>query len=271
MTGYREDGTPYVAHWNTTAVQAEEVEVEYRASIQRDVTDRCEMEERLREQRSRLQGMANSIPGVTYQFYVRPDGERGCHFVGKHAAEMLGLPTDPEAFRDQFDEHIPAPHRARLLDAIDDAIEAEAPWRIELPFDRPSGDRIWLLDTAIPERRNGELVFNGVMIDITRRKAAERALRDERDRFESLFKSLPTPIIRCTVEDDTSYVSTINEAFEDTFGVEAEAVEGTDIDTVIVPDDAEHEGAALNRRAVEEGALKTEVRRLTDERRRPAD
>ncbi|MEF8865133.1 MAG: PAS domain S-box protein [Salinibacter sp.] len=262
---YRKDGTPYVAHWNTTSVQAEAAEVEYRASIQRDVTDRREMEERLREQRSRLQGMANSIPGVTYQFYARPDGTRGCHFVSEHAAEVLGLPTDPDAFHNQFDKHIPDPYRARSLHKIDEAIEEEAPWRVEIPFDRPDGDRIWLLDTATPERRNGELVFNGVMIDITGRKAAERALRDERDRFESLFESLPTPIMRCTVEDGTSYVSTINEAFEETFGVDAAAIEGENIDAVIVPDDAEQEGASLNRRAVEEGALKTEVRRLTDE------
>ncbi len=260
---YQKDGTPYVAHWNTTSVQAEEAEVEYRASIQRDVTDRREMEERLRDQRSRLRGMANSIPGVTYQFYARPDGTRGCHFVSEHAEEVLGLPTDPDAFYEQFDDRIPTSHRARSQNKIEDAIEREAPWRIELPFDRPSGDRLWLLDTATPERRNGELVFNGVMIDITGRKAAERALRDERDRFENLFESLPTPVMRCTVEDGTSYVSTINEAFADTFGVDPEAVEGKNIDATIVPDDAEQEGSALNRRAVQEGALKTEVRRRT--------
>ena len=262
---YQKDGTPYVAHWNTTSVQGEQAEVEYRASIQRDITDRREMEERLREQRSRLRGMANSIPGVTYQFYARPNGARGCHFISEHAEEVLGLPTDPEAFYEQFDARIPSPHRARSQQKIEDAIEREAPWRVELPFDRPSGDRIWLLDTATPERRNGELVFNGVMIDITERKTAERALRDERDRFESLFESLPTPIMRCTVEDGTSYVSTINEAFADTFGVDPEAVEGENIDATIVPDDAEQEGSALNRRAVEQGALKTEVRRLTDD------
>jgi len=262
---YRKDGTPYVAHWSTTPVQAGEAEVEYRASIQRDVTERRKMEERLREQRSRLQGMANSIPGVTYQFYARPNGERGCHFVSEHAADVLGLPSDPEAFHDHFDEHVPPPHRARSQNEIDRAVEQEAPWRVELPFDRPSGDRIWLLDTATPERRNGELVFNGVMIDITERKEAERALRDERDRFESLFESLPTPIMRCTVEDGTGYVSTINEAFEDTFGVDAEAVEGENIDAIIVPDDAQANATSLNQRAVEEGALKTEVRRLTND------
>ena len=262
---YRKDGTPYVAHWSTTPVRAEEDPVEYRASIQRDVTDRREMEERLREQRSRLQGMANSIPGVTYQFYARPDGTRGCHFVSEHAAEVLGLPADPEAFYEQFDEHVPAPHQTRSENEIERAIEQEAPWRIELPFDRPAGDRIWLLDTATPERRNGELVFNGVMIDITERKEAERALRDERDRFESLFESLPTPVMRCTVQDGTGYVSTINEAFEDTFGVDAEAVEGENVDAIIAPDDAQANATALNQRAVEAGALKTEVRRLTDD------
>ncbi|MCS4192430.1 PAS domain-containing protein [Salinibacter ruber] len=52
---------------------------------------------------------------------------------------------------------------------------------MELPFDRPDGERVWLLLTSTLERRpraGGEaLVFNGFMLDITERKAQERQLR----------------------------------------------------------------------------------------------
>jgi len=70
----------------------------------------------------------------------------------------------------------------------------------------------------MPRRRDGELVFDGVILDITERKAAGRALREERDRFETLFESLPTPVMRCTVGDEGPLIADANSAFEEAFG-----------------------------------------------------
>ncbi len=45
---YRKDGEPYLVHWNVAPVRGERGEIEHWVSVQRDVTDEREREERLR-------------------------------------------------------------------------------------------------------------------------------------------------------------------------------------------------------------------------------
>jgi len=260
---YRKDGTPFRVQWTAVPVRDEGGEIEYWTAVQRDVTEQRNMEERLREREGRLRGLANSLPGVVYQFYARPDGSYGTHFVGDHAESLLGISADPDQFYERFVSGVPAPHRETLLTSVDEAVEQAAPWRFEMPFETPSGEQIWLLGTATPEHRNGELIYNGVLLDITERKRAERAVQEERDRFETLFESLPTPVVRCTAEADGILIADVNEAFESVFGVERSEAEGRALDPLLAPDDAHAVG--IDRTALMEGAVKTDVRCETDD------
>ncbi len=222
-------------------------------------------EEQLRDREERLHGLANSLPGVVFQAYFRPDGSSGSHFVSEHAESLLALSPDPDGFHDRFVEQIPDEHRQAFLDSINTAVEREEAWRHEVPFETPSGERRWLLCTSTPRRREGELIFNGVILDITDRKDAERALREERDRFATLFESLPTPVMRCTVQDEEPLIANANGAFEETFRVEIANVEGQNANELLLPaagETAEREKASeIDRRLLENESLQTEVRR----------
>ncbi len=217
----------------------------------------------IREQESRLRGLANSLPGAVFQFYAREDESMGHYFVSEHAEEVLGISADPDGFYERCMEHIPKEAREAMERSIETAIAEEKSWQFETPFDRPDGTRIWTLGTSVPERREGEVVFNGVILDITDRKRAEQALEEERDRLETLFEALPTPVVHCTDADRGAQVVDANAAFEDTFGVSIGEVRGREIDEILVPAEKEDEARALDRRALEEGSLQTEVRRTT--------
>ncbi len=147
--------------------------------------------EQLQERESRLRGLANSIPGVVFQFYARPDGRRGCYFVSEHADEVLGLSPDPDRFYQQLIEGIPASHRSKTIETIETAIQNQASLRFEAPFETPSGTRIWLLGTSAVRRQGDELVFNGVLLDISERREAKKALQQTKNRYQTLVENFP--------------------------------------------------------------------------------
>ena len=247
-------------------VEWEEGRVVKVAGAVQDVTDRVQAQETLRAQEARLRGLANTLPGAVFQVYARPDGTYGNYFVSEHTETMLGISSDPEGFYDRFVERIPPSHRDRFEASVGDAVEEEKTWRIEVPFRRPSGEVIWLLGLSTPERMEDEIVFNGVLLDISNRKAAEQALQEERDRFVTLFSNLPTPVVRGTVNEreKTITVTDINAAFERIFGYGSDEIQGEELCRFILPSDQET-AVEINEEVMEKGALQLEVRRRTAE------
>ncbi|PSQ17123.1 hypothetical protein BRD00_08835 [Halobacteriales archaeon QS_8_69_26] len=92
----------------------------------------------------------------------------------------------------------------------------------------------------------------------------EREVRRERDRFTTLFESIPEPVVHAEFDGDDPIVRNVNSAFERTFGHDAEEVVGEDIDEYVVPEDTEaQEGAReINRLGRNLSEIDREVRRL---------
>ena len=233
-------------------------------SVIRDLSDKKRARRQLREQEARLRGLANSIPGVVVQFFARDDGTYGNYFVSERAERVLGISADPDTFFERFLERVPPLERDALVESIDEAVEEGKAWRQEMPFVKPSGEEIWLLGTTTPRRREGELVFNGVVLDITEQKHAERALREERDRFATLFHNLPTPVVHGRPDDDGRLrVEAVNDAFESVFGYAEDAIQGADLQRLLVPESERSNAEAIRRRLLKGRPVDREVRRKT--------
>ncbi|MFB6272545.1 MAG: ATP-binding protein, partial [Salinibacter sp.] len=142
----------------------------------------------LRDREARLRGIANSIPGVIFQARLHPDGTYDSAFVSEHAETLLGISADPEGFHARFANHVPEPHRDAFRASVEEAVDAGAAWRHEMPFETPSGRQLWLLGASIPEQRNGKTIYNGVILDITERKERERILKNEQEALQSMYR-----------------------------------------------------------------------------------
>ena len=151
-------------------------------------TDVTAEEERRRRHEARLQGVSDSIPGVVFEFVVQPGGPHECRFVSERAEQVLGLSTDPDSFLDRFARRIPDTHRPDFWASLDEAAASAANWSVEMPFDGPGGTRIWLLGTGHPEQQGDTVLFTGVLLDITERKAAEQALRTAKEQAEEMSR-----------------------------------------------------------------------------------
>lgn len=89
--------------------------------------------------------------------------------------------------------------------------------------------------------------------------------RDGGDRFEALFRNVPEPIVEYVMTESEPVVLSVNPAFEETFGYDAETIVGDSLDNWIVPENRAAEARSLNQRVLAGDQLDAEVRRRTTE------
>lgn len=153
--------------------------------ISRDITERKRAEDLLRKSEQMLDDMARNIPGVTFQLYARPDGAMGFYYLSPHADTMYNLSADWRLGLNVFPED-----RTRLLESVEAAVHSGRPWSFEGRYLLKSGEICWLRGLAQPEQRKDEVVYNGVLLDITDLKRAEAALREEARRKDDFLMML---------------------------------------------------------------------------------
>ena len=125
------------------------------------------------------------------------------------------------------------------------------------------GTEKYVVAAMQPVTHGGEPAAQAVLTDVTEHKRLGVALREQRDRFSTLFENLSEPVVATDFEADAPVVTDVNEAFAETFGVDAAAATGTPLDDLIVPADDRESAAEFNRRARAGERLEVEVRRRT--------
>jgi PAS domain S-box-containing protein len=157
-------------------------------------------------------------------------------------------------------------HGEAFYDDLWRTIRAGHTWEGTIVDERPDGEHFVLNQTITPVQNGDDIEhFVAVGTDVTDQKKAEQALREERDRLEVLFESLPTPVVRGIVREEGVLISSVNPAFEEVFGRDASTAEGQNVDELLVPNDQREEAEELNRQALNEGGLRAEVERITAE------
>jgi two-component system sensor histidine kinase/response regulator len=145
------------------------------AQLQQEVEFRKLTEKSLRESKARLQKLAVNIPGVLYQFIKKPDGSFKFEYISYACREVYELESE-EILKNPascFVQNHPDDQEYLVTKIATSAKTLEAfafEWRIITP----SGKLKWLQSNSRPEMRdNGDVVWYGVLFDISERKHAE--------------------------------------------------------------------------------------------------
>lgn len=138
--------------------------------------------------RDQLNKLTAAIPGVVYQFRVKPSGEWAFLYLSPGITSLFEVSpedacTDHAVLTDCILPEDRASHRA----SVELATRTMAPWIHEHRI-RPKSGRIkWIRAQAIPEQQaDGSVIWNGVLIDITDHKIVEEALREQ----EQLYRTV---------------------------------------------------------------------------------
>ena len=154
------------------------------AGLSAEVAERRRAQASLRESEARFQRIANNVPGMVYRLVQRPDGGVAFSFVSEGSRKIFGLepaqiqgdarlvlgtvhPEDKEDFR-----------RTRQVSAA-----TVGPWSWQGRIQRPDTGEIRFVEgSSQPERQpDGEIVWDGVLVDATERRQADEHRRAKED------------------------------------------------------------------------------------------
>jgi len=151
----------------------------------RDISEHKAAQRALEESEARFRDLAANVPGVIYQWYETAAGEQGYSYVSPRCRDLFGVdaetleadwrvlplhPDDVEAWRESLHE----------------SKRAGGDWSFEGRFVLPSGEIKWWRGVSRPVfRDNGDVIFNGLILDVTEQKRLERDLREAKEQAES--------------------------------------------------------------------------------------
>ncbi|MFE1743884.1 PAS domain-containing protein [Coleofasciculus sp. H7-2] len=150
-----------------------------------EIIERQRVEEALQRSNSRYQNLATNIPGMIYQFMMRPDGSICFPYISPVCQQLFGV--SPEAVQENVGLIFDVVHPDDLPNVIESiGVSANTlkpwhcVWRIIV-----QGSIKWLQGDSLPEKQiDGNILWDGLIIDISDRFQAEAELRRAKEAAE---------------------------------------------------------------------------------------
>lgn len=167
-----------------------------------------------------LQKITSHVPGVVYQYRLRPDGSSCFPFASEAMRDIYRV--GPEEVREDatkaFAFHHPDDHDG-IVASVKESARQLTPWRHEYRLKFDDGAVRWLFGDALPQREaDGSVLWHGFITDISERKRAEEQLRIAASAFESQAGMM--------IVDANGVILRVNRAFTETTGYSAEETVG---------------------------------------------
>ncbi|MEN6422774.1 MAG: PAS domain S-box protein [Smithella sp.] len=178
--------------------------------VGRDISERKRIEKIMRENEERLRGITKNLPGIIFQFYAKDNGAYGISYASERLTEFLGAGANTDNLFSLFLSQIHEEDRDRFLASMKTAVEEGTSWNFEGRFSViTTGEMIWFQGLATPSRDEDQMVFNGILLNITERKLAE-------EKFHKIFMTTPDCIAITRMKD--GLLMDVNNGFEEITG-----------------------------------------------------
>ncbi|MGB3402551.1 MAG: PAS domain S-box protein [Microcoleaceae cyanobacterium] len=195
-----------------------------------DITSRKAAENALKQSEAHFQRLTANIPGMLYQYRLDAAGNFSFPYISSGCRDIFGV--EPELL--QQDNSILKIHPeddalmvASILLSAETLQNWEHEWRIVLP----SGQVKWLQGFSRPEKQaDGSILWDGCLIDISDRVAAEAQLQQFQQRLSLMIEQTPLAVIEWNIQME---VTAWNPAAERIFGYTYDEALGQYIDFIV--------------------------------------
>jgi len=237
---YIQDGRDVWVHTVKTPIKDEKGNIVGVLGIFRDITERKQAEEALREKEERY-ALATSAAKVGVWDW---DMRSGSFYLDPNVKALLGyedseIPNDIEVWT----QYIHPDDKDAVMQAASDHLEGRTPaYVFEHRMLHKDGTIRWFMvrGTAVRDAGGNAVRMVGTDTDITERKRAEEALRESEEEYRDLTEKMVDVIYTLDTEGT---VTSVNEAIKATLGFEPKEVIGKSF-TELVPQEEVPEAMA---------------------------
>ncbi|MEG4917240.1 PAS domain S-box protein [Microcoleus sp. B7-D4] len=158
-----------------------------------DITERKQAEEALRETEARFQKLSANVPGIIYQFLLCPDGYFSFPYISGACRELLEVePEDVLKNAALVTDLIHPEDRQNHDESVAISAQSLQPGQWEGRMVLPSGNIRWFQINSRPEAKdNGDILWDGIAVDVTDRKQAELALQESQQFIQKVADATP--------------------------------------------------------------------------------
>ncbi|MCU0525753.1 MAG: PAS domain-containing protein [Elainella sp. Prado103] len=177
---FRPDGVMRYALSKGEAVRNAQGQVMKLFGTTQDITELKQTELALLQRETQLQAIAANIPGGVFRLIYHADGSHTCPFASEGYRTLFGV--DPQFLQTNPSVNLQWVHpddRQIYLQAAEQAMmQSNDSFYGEVRYCLPSGQVKWIATTAqLRREENGDVIVDGIDIDITAQKVAEAALQ----------------------------------------------------------------------------------------------
>jgi diguanylate cyclase (GGDEF)-like protein/PAS domain S-box-containing protein len=185
----------------------------------RDVTQSRQADKAREEAQIIFQKITQLVPGVVYQFQLRPDGGTCMPYVSDAFYSLFRLA--PEDVREDASRALSRAHPddlKGLMASIQASARGMTPWQHEYRLKFDDGTERCVFGNSLPQlEADGSILWHGFITDITEKKLAEQALMESDSRFREIFDAVSDAIFIHDAE--TGSIIDVNSRMCEMYGI----------------------------------------------------
>ncbi|MBN1293136.1 MAG: response regulator [Candidatus Latescibacteria bacterium] len=160
--------------------------------IYSDITEVRRAQEYLQKKDSAFEKLASQVPGMLYEFLMKPDGSFSVPFSSQGVIDIFGC--SPEDVKDDFSPIFNAIYdedKPLILRTIEESATSLSQWKCEYRVQLPGKPIQWIYGNSIPEKqKDGSIRWYGYNVDISLQKAAQDEIKAQLKSKVTLLKEV---------------------------------------------------------------------------------